>query len=129
MGGEEPYDYKFVKWMIKEKVLSFFNFRDNRTKHINFFLFFFKKLAAIPVTAFVGEDSVKQFEKYIRLCFIKVRNGFTSGFYSKYKRSFGYLQTAKSIFSCISFLNLSECCRDYFLITNDIKCLTSANSM
>ncbi|XP_048055582.1 kynurenine--oxoglutarate transaminase 3 isoform X1 [Megalobrama amblycephala] len=48
MGDEEPYDYKFVKWMIKEK-----------------------KLAAIPVTAFVGEDSVKQFEKYIRLCFIK----------------------------------------------------------
>ncbi|KAK7155247.1 hypothetical protein R3I93_010020 [Phoxinus phoxinus] len=48
MGGEEPYDYKFVKWMIQEK-----------------------KLAAIPVTAFVGEDSVKQFEKYIRLCFIK----------------------------------------------------------
>ncbi|KAF4112166.1 kynurenine--oxoglutarate transaminase 3 isoform X1 [Onychostoma macrolepis] len=48
MGDDEPYDYKFVKWMIKEK-----------------------KLAAIPVTAFVGEDSVKEFEKYIRLCFIK----------------------------------------------------------
>lgn len=48
MGDDEPYDYKFVKWMIKEK-----------------------KLASIPVTAFVGEDSVKQFEKYIRLCFIK----------------------------------------------------------
>uniref|UniRef100_A0A674NZW4 Kynurenine--oxoglutarate transaminase 3 n=1 Tax=Takifugu rubripes TaxID=31033 RepID=A0A674NZW4_TAKRU len=31
------------------------------------------KLAAIPVTAFVGEDSRKQFEKYIRLCFIKVK--------------------------------------------------------
>ncbi|XP_073707620.1 kynurenine--oxoglutarate transaminase 3 isoform X2 [Garra rufa] len=48
MGDDEAYDYKFVKWMIKEK-----------------------KLAAIPVTAFVGEASVKQFEKYIRLCFIK----------------------------------------------------------
>lgn len=48
VGDDEPYDYKFVKWMIKEK-----------------------KLAAIPVTAFVGEDSVKQFEKYIRFCFIK----------------------------------------------------------
>uniref|UniRef100_A0A674N7T8 Kynurenine--oxoglutarate transaminase 3 n=1 Tax=Takifugu rubripes TaxID=31033 RepID=A0A674N7T8_TAKRU len=47
---DEAYDYKFVKWMIKEK-----------------------KLAAIPVTAFVGEDSRKQFEKYIRLCFIKVK--------------------------------------------------------
>ncbi|XP_009300661.1 kynurenine--oxoglutarate transaminase 3 [Danio rerio] len=48
MGDDEPYDYKFVKWMITEK-----------------------KLAAIPVSAFVGKDSVKQFEKYIRLCFIK----------------------------------------------------------
>ncbi|XP_043984524.1 kynurenine--oxoglutarate transaminase 3-like [Gambusia affinis] len=48
MGDDEAYDYKFVKWMIKEK-----------------------KLAAIPVTAFVGEDSKEQFEKYIRLCFIK----------------------------------------------------------
>ncbi|XP_061593523.1 kynurenine--oxoglutarate transaminase 3-like isoform X2 [Cololabis saira] len=44
----EAYDYKFIKWMIKEK-----------------------KLAAIPVTAFVGDESKKQFEKYIRLCFIK----------------------------------------------------------
>ncbi|TRY88911.1 hypothetical protein DNTS_005411 [Danionella cerebrum] len=49
MGDDEPYDYKFIKWMIKEKV----------------------KLAAIPVTAFVGENSVKDFEKFIRLCFIK----------------------------------------------------------
>ncbi|XP_054862077.1 kynurenine--oxoglutarate transaminase 3 isoform X3 [Amphiprion ocellaris] len=45
---DEAYDYKFVKWMIKEK-----------------------KLAAIPVTAFVGDESKKQFEKYIRFCFIK----------------------------------------------------------
>uniref|UniRef100_A0A3Q3VZI2 Kynurenine--oxoglutarate transaminase 3 n=1 Tax=Mola mola TaxID=94237 RepID=A0A3Q3VZI2_MOLML len=44
----EAYDYKFVKWMIKEK-----------------------KLAAIPVTAFVGDESKKQFEKFIRFCFIK----------------------------------------------------------
>ncbi|XP_008305547.1 kynurenine--oxoglutarate transaminase 3 isoform X1 [Cynoglossus semilaevis] len=48
MVEDESYDYKFVKWMIKEK-----------------------KLAAIPVTAFVGDDSKKHFEKYIRLCFIK----------------------------------------------------------
>ncbi|XP_013889190.1 kynurenine--oxoglutarate transaminase 3 [Austrofundulus limnaeus] len=48
MVDDEAYDYKFVKWMIKEK-----------------------KLAAIPVTAFVGEESKKHFEKYIRLCFIK----------------------------------------------------------
>uniref|UniRef100_A0A672IPW5 Kynurenine--oxoglutarate transaminase 3 n=1 Tax=Salarias fasciatus TaxID=181472 RepID=A0A672IPW5_SALFA len=45
---DEAYDYKFVKWMIKEK-----------------------KLAAIPVTAFVGDESKKNFEKYIRFCFIK----------------------------------------------------------
>ncbi|XP_062251448.1 kynurenine--oxoglutarate transaminase 3-like [Platichthys flesus] len=48
MGDDEAYDYRFVQWMIKEK-----------------------KLAAIPVTAFVGDESKKQFEKYIRLCFIK----------------------------------------------------------
>ncbi|KAM4738593.1 kynurenine--oxoglutarate transaminase 3-like isoform 2-T4 [Anableps anableps] len=48
MGEDEAYDYKFVRWMIKEK-----------------------KLAAIPVTAFVGEESKEQFEKYIRFCFIK----------------------------------------------------------
>ncbi|KAF7711722.1 hypothetical protein HF521_000733 [Silurus meridionalis] len=48
MEGDEPYDYKFVKWMIKEK-----------------------KLAAIPVTAFCRDESKKQFEKFIRLCFIK----------------------------------------------------------
>ncbi|XP_076014592.1 kynurenine--oxoglutarate transaminase 3-like isoform X1 [Genypterus blacodes] len=48
MDPDEAYDYKFVKWMIKEK-----------------------KLAAIPVTAFCGDESKKQFEKYIRLCFIK----------------------------------------------------------
>ncbi|XP_076583373.1 kynurenine--oxoglutarate transaminase 3-like [Chaetodon auriga] len=48
VGEDEAYDYKFVKWMIKEK-----------------------KLAAIPVTAFVGDESKKPFEKYIRLCFIK----------------------------------------------------------
>lgn len=45
---DDAYDYRFVKWMIKEK-----------------------KLAAIPVTAFVGDASRKDFEKYIRFCFIK----------------------------------------------------------
>ncbi|XP_053549899.1 kynurenine--oxoglutarate transaminase 3 isoform X2 [Bombina bombina] len=48
MKEDEPYDYKFVKWMIKTK-----------------------KLAAIPITAFCGPESKKQFEKYIRFCFIK----------------------------------------------------------
>ncbi|XP_077309077.1 kynurenine--oxoglutarate transaminase 3 isoform X1 [Lithobates pipiens] len=45
---DEPYDYKFIKWMIKTK-----------------------KLAAIPVTAFCGAESKKRLEKYIRFCFIK----------------------------------------------------------
>ncbi|XP_069088411.1 kynurenine--oxoglutarate transaminase 3 isoform X1 [Pleurodeles waltl] len=44
----EPYDYKFVKWMIQTK-----------------------KLAAIPITAFCGPETTTQFEKYIRFCFIK----------------------------------------------------------
>ncbi|XP_075471708.1 kynurenine--oxoglutarate transaminase 3 isoform X3 [Ascaphus truei] len=48
MTEDEPYDYKFVKWMIKTK-----------------------KLAAIPITAFCGPGTTKQFEKYIRFCFIK----------------------------------------------------------
>ncbi|XP_049335589.1 kynurenine--oxoglutarate transaminase 3 isoform X3 [Astyanax mexicanus] len=54
MTEDEPYDYKFIKWMIKEKQICPF-----------------QKLAAIPVTAFCGEESIKHFEKYIRLCFIK----------------------------------------------------------
>ncbi|XP_043861033.1 kynurenine--oxoglutarate transaminase 3 [Dromiciops gliroides] len=45
--GDEPYDYKFVRWMIKNK-----------------------KLTAIPVTAFCSTNK-KQFEKYVRFCFIK----------------------------------------------------------
>ncbi|XP_061093167.1 kynurenine--oxoglutarate transaminase 3-like isoform X2 [Conger conger] len=48
MGDDDAYDYKFVKWMIQEK-----------------------KLAAIPVSAFCGVDSKKEFEKYVRFCFIK----------------------------------------------------------
>ncbi|XP_043554673.1 kynurenine--oxoglutarate transaminase 3-like isoform X4 [Chiloscyllium plagiosum] len=44
----EPYDNLFVKWMIKNK-----------------------KLAAIPVTSFVSDQSKCHFEKYIRFCFIK----------------------------------------------------------
>ncbi|XP_069795223.1 kynurenine--oxoglutarate transaminase 3-like isoform X2 [Narcine bancroftii] len=46
--GNEPYDNKFVKWMI-----------------IN------KKLAAIPVTSFVSDQAKSLYEKYIRFCFIK----------------------------------------------------------
>ncbi|XP_069823744.1 kynurenine--oxoglutarate transaminase 3 isoform X2 [Dendropsophus ebraccatus] len=48
LNNDEPYDYNFVKWMIRTK-----------------------KLAAIPITAFCGPETRKQFEKYIRFCFIK----------------------------------------------------------
>ncbi|XP_072430831.1 kynurenine--oxoglutarate transaminase 3-like isoform X4 [Chiloscyllium punctatum] len=48
MEENEPYDNLFVKWMIKNK-----------------------KLAAIPVTSFVSDQSKCHFEKYIRFCFIK----------------------------------------------------------
>ncbi|KAF2984452.1 hypothetical protein EK904_003396, partial [Melospiza melodia maxima] len=45
---KQPYDYKFVKWMIASK-----------------------KLSAIPLSAFCALETKKQFEKYIRFCFIK----------------------------------------------------------
>ncbi|XP_072918732.1 kynurenine--oxoglutarate transaminase 3-like isoform X1 [Hemitrygon akajei] len=48
MEGDEPYDNKFVKWMIKNK-----------------------KLAAIPVTSFVSDQTKSLYEKYIRFCFVK----------------------------------------------------------
>ncbi|KAK2488599.1 hypothetical protein MC885_011077 [Smutsia gigantea] len=46
--SNEPYDYKFVKWMIKNK-----------------------KLSAIPVSAFCNAETKLQFEKFVRFCFIK----------------------------------------------------------
>lgn len=74
MAEDEAYDYKFVKWMIKEKV-SFFGVLPPFSFPVllTMITVSLQKLAAIPVTAFVGEDSTKHFEKYIRLCFIKVR--------------------------------------------------------
>ncbi|XP_009633394.1 kynurenine--oxoglutarate transaminase 3 [Egretta garzetta] len=45
---KKPYDYEFVKWMITSK-----------------------KLSAIPLSAFCGPETKRQFEKYIRFCFIK----------------------------------------------------------
>ncbi|XP_010634961.1 kynurenine--oxoglutarate transaminase 3 isoform X2 [Fukomys damarensis] len=48
MKKNEPYDYKFVKWMIKNK-----------------------KLSAIPVSAFCNSETKSQFEKFVRFCFIK----------------------------------------------------------
>ncbi|KFP39026.1 Kynurenine--oxoglutarate transaminase 3 [Chlamydotis macqueenii] len=45
---KQPYDYKFVKWMITSK-----------------------KLSAIPLSAFCGPETKRQLEKYIRFCFIK----------------------------------------------------------
>uniref|UniRef100_A0A8C7EXB1 Kynurenine--oxoglutarate transaminase 3 n=1 Tax=Neovison vison TaxID=452646 RepID=A0A8C7EXB1_NEOVI len=46
--SNEPYDYKFVKWMTKNK-----------------------KLSAIPVSAFCNTETKLQFEKFVRFCFIK----------------------------------------------------------
>ncbi|XP_076789444.1 kynurenine--oxoglutarate transaminase 3 isoform X4 [Arvicanthis niloticus] len=46
--SDEPYDYKFVKWMTKNK-----------------------KLSAIPVSAFCDSQSKPHFEKLVRFCFIK----------------------------------------------------------
>ncbi|XP_073643774.1 kynurenine--oxoglutarate transaminase 3 isoform X6 [Tursiops truncatus] len=46
--SNEPYDYKFVKWMTKNK-----------------------KLSAIPVSAFCNAETKLQFEKFVRFCFIK----------------------------------------------------------
>ncbi|KAM6167266.1 kynurenine--oxoglutarate transaminase 3 [Erethizon dorsatum] len=46
--SNEPYDYKFVKWMTKNK-----------------------KLSAIPMTAFCNLETKSQFEKFVRFCFIK----------------------------------------------------------
>ncbi|XP_053551455.1 uncharacterized protein LOC128642702 [Bombina bombina] len=43
-----PYDYHFVKWMMKNK-----------------------RLAAIPMSAFYSAPHKKQFENFIRFCFVK----------------------------------------------------------
>ncbi|KAM7368788.1 hypothetical protein PAMP_013095 [Pampus punctatissimus] len=45
---DEPYDFRFVKWLIKEK-----------------------GLATIPVSAFYSPEHRKDFDKYIRFCFVK----------------------------------------------------------
>lgn len=45
---DEPHDYRFVKWLIKEK-----------------------GLATIPVSAFYSPEHRKDFENYIRFCFVK----------------------------------------------------------
>uniref|UniRef100_A0A4W4G4V4 Aminotransferase class I/classII large domain-containing protein n=1 Tax=Electrophorus electricus TaxID=8005 RepID=A0A4W4G4V4_ELEEL len=45
---DEPYDYRFVKWLIKEK-----------------------GLAAIPVSGFYSPEHRADFQNYIRFCFVK----------------------------------------------------------
>ncbi|XP_060768319.1 kynurenine--oxoglutarate transaminase 1-like isoform X2 [Neoarius graeffei] len=45
---DEPYDYRFVKWLIKEK-----------------------RLGTIPVSAFYSAESRADFQKYVRFCFVK----------------------------------------------------------
>ncbi|KAM6431422.1 kynurenine--oxoglutarate transaminase 1 isoform 7-T7 [Liasis olivaceus] len=46
--SEEPYDFRFAKWMIKNK-----------------------RLAAIPVSAFYSLPQKKQFDHFLRFCFAK----------------------------------------------------------
>ncbi|XP_053709698.1 kynurenine--oxoglutarate transaminase 1 isoform X2 [Synchiropus splendidus] len=46
--NEEPFDYRFVKWLTKEK-----------------------GLATIPVSAFYSPEHRDEFDKYIRFCFVK----------------------------------------------------------
>lgn len=46
--NDEEYDFKFVKWLIREK-----------------------GLATIPVSAFYSPEHQKDFNKYIRFCFVK----------------------------------------------------------
>ncbi|KAK3509477.1 hypothetical protein QTP70_035120 [Hemibagrus guttatus] len=46
---DEPYDHRFVKWLIKEK-----------------------RLGTIPVSAFYSKESRAQFQTYIRFCFVKL---------------------------------------------------------
>ncbi|MGH0155550.1 UNVERIFIED_CONTAM: hypothetical protein FKN15_029815 [Acipenser sinensis] len=46
--NQEPYDYRFVKWMIKNK-----------------------GLATIPVSAFYSAEHKKDFENYVQFCFVK----------------------------------------------------------
>ncbi|MGH0141990.1 UNVERIFIED_CONTAM: hypothetical protein FKN15_043232 [Acipenser sinensis] len=46
--NQEPDDYRFVKWMIKNK-----------------------GLATIPVSAFYSAEHKKDFENYVRFCFVK----------------------------------------------------------
>ncbi|XP_076868014.1 kynurenine--oxoglutarate transaminase 1 isoform X2 [Brachyhypopomus gauderio] len=45
---DEPYDYRFVKWLIKEK-----------------------GLATIPVSAFYSPEHREDFQNYVRFCFVK----------------------------------------------------------
>ena len=69
--SNETYDYKFVKWMIKNK-----------------------KLSAIPVSAFCNAETKLQFEKFVRFCFIKVSSlfyTFIMSFLSVYKAPFFFL--------------------------------------
>lgn len=45
---DEPFDYRFTKWLIKEKGLG-----------------------AIPVSAFFSPEHRAEFQKYVRFCFVK----------------------------------------------------------
>lgn len=72
----ESYDFRFVKWLIREKVHPS-RYLESKCVwgffHIfSFFFFFIKGLATIPVSAFFSPEHSKEFDKYIRFCFVKV---------------------------------------------------------
>lgn len=89
---DEPTDYKFVKWLTKEKVnikdyiIHLFNMNKllfmNNNKCLSLFCSWFftlkfefsllQGLATMPVSAFYSPEHSKEFDKYIRFCFVKV---------------------------------------------------------
>lgn len=66
-------DFKFVRYLTKEKVSEIkYEFAQR------FFFDFFKQLATIPVTGFYTASHRHFAENYIRFCFAKVSEIFTS---------------------------------------------------
>lgn len=75
---DETYDFRFVKWLTKEKVKKKKKFceyfTEGEKKQLSTFSYSFilQGLATIPVSAFYGPKHRKEFDKYIRFCFVKV---------------------------------------------------------
>lgn len=69
-------DFKFVRYLTKEKVNNLIKIK--LQKLFYFILFLFQQLATIPVTGFYTADHRYLAENYIRFCFAKVRYNKTS---------------------------------------------------